>query len=248
MGVYVGDIYVPVVSEFSVDSLNKTTEVVKHISQVTPSIAEFRRNTRSAEISGKLLQLYGTVKTADQYAEDIQAMIDRASVYNCIHDCQGRTGWLAVSDGDIPDTVSIVRDYSLTGLFLPKTKYQPRYKTSPQIRSNPWGFSLGSDGCENFIALPIGASYSGGDGEIITRSSEDGIISMVKATVNNTITFDVSTGIDTGEVKVFDDMGEVSESEWLRVFYQDHTFVGKTVIQNGLYRIILDTANNYITL
>ena len=72
---------------------------------------------------------------------------------------------------------------------------------------------------------------------------------MVLATTANDIRFDVTEDdIDNGEVKIWDELGEASESDWIKVFDVDHEFTGKAVIQNSIYRVILDPATEYITV
>lgn len=251
MGLYVGDIYLPYVSEFSVDKLKKKIEVVKHLGSVPHHVAEFIPDTRNISISGTLMQASGTVKTAEQFADDLLAIIENRASYNFIYNFQGRTGWGVFEGADSPELADspLIRSFSLPGLFLPKSKYQARMHTTPAIRSNPWSHVLGTDDCDNYVAIPIGATYSGGDGSTITRTGEDGTITLVLATTANDIKFDVKEDdIDNGEVKIWDEMGEALEADWIKVFSVDHEFIGKAVIQNSLYRIICDPATEYMTL
>lgn len=251
MGLYVGDIYIPYVSEFSVDKLKKKIEVVKHLGSIPHHVAEFKSNVRTLVMGGTLMQASGTVKTAEQYADDLLAIVDRRAPYNFVHNFQGRTGWGVFEDADSAEIADspLVRTFSAPGLFLPKSKYQARMHTNPVIRSNPWSHVLGTDDCDNYVAIPIGAAYSGGDGSTISRTGEDGTITLVLATTANDIEFDVSEDdVDNGEVKIWDEMGEALEADWIKVFNVDHEFVGKAVIQNSLYRIICDPATEYMTL
>lgn len=251
MGLYIGDIYLPYVSEFSVDKLKKKIETVKHLGLVPHHVAEFKSDVRTLVIGGTLMQASGAVKTAEQYADDLLAIVDRTAPYNLVYGFQGRTGWGVFEDVDSPELANspLVRKFSLPGLFLPKAKYQTRMHTNPAIRSNPWSHVLGTDDCDNYVAIPIGATYSGGDGSTITRVGEDGTITLILATTANDIRFDVAEDdIDNGEVKIWDEMGEALEADWIKVFSADHEFVGKAVIQNSLYRIICDPATEYMTL
>lgn len=239
MGMYIGDIYVPFVSEFSVDKLKKKTEVVKHCdSRVPAHLAEFQSDLRTAKLAGTLLQT--AVKTVDQYAEDLQGAADRSAAYNFLHDFQSRTGWLSLADADIPKSAeTTIRKYSLSGMFMPKSKYQPRFHTAPQIIANDFSLVLGSNGCDCYVPLPVGATYGGGDGSTISRTTKDGTVTLVKATTNNDVLFDLDADeVDVGECKVWDDMNEASEANWVRVFSPDHEFTDEMPIaENGLIRM-----------
>lgn len=251
MGITIGDINIPFVSGFSVDKADKPIEVIKHLGNIPPHVAEFQADVLKATISGTLFQASGDVRNVDQYAEDLDTLVDRSGVYNYINDYQSRSGWLILSTGDSDKSADsvLIRKYSLSGRFMPKNKYQPRIHTAPVIRSNPWSHVLGTDDCDNYIAIPIGATYSGGDGSTISRTSEDGTITLILATTNNDILFDLAADeVDVGEVKILDNMNEALEADWVRIFNTDHVFTGKIVIQNGLYRIILDPATEYITI
>jgi len=251
MGLYFGDIFVPFVSDFVVDKVKKQTQVIKHLGQIAHHVAEFKSDVRTFESAGVLMQVKDTIKTAEQFAGDLQSMVDRSAPYNSVFDIKGRTGWVSASEMEAPLTAEMptVRYFTLKGLFLPKSKYTPRMHTVPEILSNPWSFVLGVNDCDNYVAIPIGATYSGGDGSVITRDGEDGTITLVLASTLANIKYDVSEDdIDNGEVKIWDEMGELLESDWIKVFSEDHEFTGKAVIQNGLYRVIIDTSTEYISL
>ncbi|MCK5012708.1 MAG: hypothetical protein KAS66_02725 [Candidatus Omnitrophica bacterium] len=212
MGVYVGDINIPYVSEFSVNNADKPIEIIKHLGNVVPHVAEFQTDVLNATLSGTLFQASGDLRDVDQYVEDLTALVDRWGWFNYIHNYQNRSGWLILSSGD-PTTKSadsiLLREYSISGRFMPKSKYQSRMHTAPVILSNPWSHVLGTDDCDNYVAIPIGATYSGGDGSTITRSSEDGTITLVLATTDNDIYFDLSADeAEVGECKIFDMMSE----------------------------------------
>ncbi len=199
----------------------------------------------SASVSGV------TNKDVDQYAEDLLALAQRSGAYNYIHDFQGRSGWLVLENPEISNDADspMIREYSMSGLFLPRSRYQARFHSSPQIRTNPWGLTLGADDCDNYVALPAGASYSGGDGTTTTRESEDGTITLVLATTDGDVCFDVGESeVDLGEVKVLDPSDEEDDDYWLKVHSPDLAPKEKLVLQNGLYRVILDADTEYITL
>jgi len=251
MGFYIGAVYLPYVSEFSVDNQAKTIEVVKHLGAIPPHVAEFKTDVRLLNIEGTLMQANGTVKTVEEYAEDINALIGQPAAFNSIYNIMGRTGWAVVKAAAAPKTADEgdTRKFTASGLFMPKSKYQTRMRTVPAIRANPFGFTLGVNDCDNYVAIPIGATYTGGDGSTITRAGEDGDVTLVLATALNNINFDVpKADVNNGEVKIWDEMGEALEADWVRVYNVDHEFIGKAVIQNSLYRVILNKTNGYISV
>ena len=118
----------------------------------------------------------------------------------------------------------------------------------PQILTNDFSFTPGADDCDNYIALPIGATYTGGDGSTITRSSKDGTITLVLATTLSDIKWDIGEAdVDNGECKIYDENG-VAEANWIPIFSREQEFNGKMVIENGLYRVIFGAATEYITI
>lgn len=211
MGVYIGDVSIPFVTEFSVDKISKPIEVIKHLGNVPPHVAEFQSDVLNATMTGTLFQASGDIRDVDQYAEDLTALVDRFGVYNYINDYQNRSGWLVLDSADTTKSANsiLIRKYSMSGRFMPKSKYQTRMHTAPVILTNSWSHVLGTDDCDNYVAIPIGATYSGGDGSTITRSSEDGTITLVLATTANDILYDLAADeVDVGECKVYDMMYE----------------------------------------
>jgi len=201
-------------------------------------------------MTGTLLQDSGVLQEIDDMAESLKGLIDRAASFNYLHALSSRTGWLSIGTAESPkDADSIVtRLFTLEGHFLPKSLYQTRMHSAPVILTNDFSFVLGTNDCDNYIALPIGATYLGGDGSSINRSSKDGTITLVLATTLSNIKWDIGEA-DTlnGECKVFDENG-VAEASWIPVFSKDREFGGDVVIENGLYRVIFDPATEYITI
>ena len=212
MAIYVGEIPIHYVSAFTADNGSKKSTEYQFLGHdVAPIVAEFKSSARELSMVGTLLQDSGVIKDIDDMAEDILAIKDRFKAFNYLHSFQNRTGWLSVASAESPkDANSLVtRPFSISGSFLPKSLYQPRFHSNPQIRSNDFLFSLGVDDCDNYIAIPIGATYSGGDGSTITRTSKDGDITLVLATTNSDIKWDINEADRlNGECKIFDMMSE----------------------------------------
>lgn len=251
MGVYIGDVWIPFVENFDIDDAERRVQIITHIDKSTPPhFAEFPNPIVTANLNGTLIQQTGNVKDANDYAEDVLSLLNRTASDNYINLFQGKSGWLVVGNADAPIAAEtpLSRDYSISGNFMPSTIYQMSMKTNPVIMTNPWSFTLGSDDCDNYIAVPIGATYTGGDGSTITQVGEDGTITSVLSTANNVLRIDVAEDdVDNGEVKVYDDMNG-AEATWIRVHNPKHVFTGEVVVQNSLYRIVFDNSNNEFAL
>ena len=251
MVTYIGDVPVYYISAFSPDSSTRGIASVPHLhNEVPPSLGEFNKRINTFALSGTLLQDAGVTQDIDAMAMSLVGLIGRAASFNYLDSLLSRSGWLSVGSVDSPrDAESIVtREYTIEGLFLPKSIYQPRMHSVPQILTNDFSFTLGVDDCDNYIALPIGATYTGGDGSTITRSSKDGTITLVLATTLSDIKWDIGEAdVDNGECKIYDENG-VAEANWIPIFSREQEFNGKMVIENGLYRVIFDAANEYITI
>ena len=251
LGVYIGDVWIPFVERFDIDDGERTIQIIRNIDRDTPPhFAEFDNPILTANLSGVLIQQTGNVKDANDYAEDVVALLNRTASDNYINLYQGKSGWLSIRSASAPIDAAtpLSRDYSITGNFMPSGIYQSRMKTNPVITSNPWSYTLGSDDCDNYVTVPIGATYTGGDGSTITQTGEDGTITSVLSTSSNDIRFDIAENdVDNGEVQVYDDMNG-AEATWVKVHNPKHTFTGEVVIQNSLYRIIFDNDNDQFAL
>ena len=212
MTIYIGEIPIHYVSSFDTDRSLKGIEEIHFLGiDSIPHLSEQPSNIRDFGMVGTLLQDSGVIPTIDDMAEDVLALKDRRSQFNYIHDFQNRTGWLGIKDAGSEKNASslVTRPYVMSGKFLPKALYQTRMHSNPIIRSNDFSFALGTDDCDNYIAIPIGATYLGGDGSTITRTSKDGDITLVKATVDNNIRWDIKEADRlNGECKIFDMMSE----------------------------------------
>ena len=240
---YIGPVYIPAVHNFDPDTQKKNFEQIKAVNARVPIIAEFMPDARTYKAEGTLYQENGTVKTPEQYAEDILSLVKNTSAYNSIL-FQNRKGFVTVGDASAPlesDRPNL-RTCSISGLFLPANNYQRNFHSSPVILNNDFSITLGADGADNYIALPIGATYTGGDGSTISRTGADGAQTLVLATTANDVKFDLAADeVDVGECKVWDSLvaGDATESNWIRVFDVDHEFAGDAVLENGLIRLIV---------
>ena len=212
MTIYIGEIPIYYVSSFDTDRSLKSIEEIHFLGiDAIPYLSEQASNIRDLGMTGTLLQDSGVIPTIDDMAEDLLALKHRRTQFNYIHDFQNRTGWLGIKEAVSGKNASslVTRPYAMSGKFLPKALYQTRMHSHPVIRPNDFSFALGIDDCDNYIAIPIGATYTGGDGSTITRTSEDGDITLVLATDDNDIRWDINEADRlNGECKVFDMMSE----------------------------------------
>jgi len=212
MTIYIGEIPIHYVSSFDTDRNLKSIEEIHFLGvDAIPHLSEQASNIRDFGMTGTLLQDSGIIPTIDDMAEDILALKDRGSRFNYIHNFQNRSGWLGIKEAGSDKNASslVTRPYLMSGKFLPKALYQTRMHSNPVIRPNDFSFSLGADDCDNYIAIPIGATYLGGDGSTITRTSKDGDITLVLATDDSDIKWDINEADRlNGECKIFDMMSE----------------------------------------
>ena len=230
---YIGNIYLPAVESFNLDDVARKNEAIGGLGVRGYSMAEYESDLPGAELSGYLLKKYNTTRTLNQIVEDAQSIRQRSGAYNYIYNVNGRTGWMFCNRANIPYSSGALRDFTMSGLWLDHGMYTTQQHCRPVTRANDWSI-VG----ENWVAIPIGASYSGGDGSTDTVSSEDGTMTLVLADSNN-VNFDLAAvEYDVGECRVYDGTTQVYNSE--------HVFSGNCVISNGLYKVTL--SSNTVTL
>ena len=212
MTTYIGEIPIYYISSFDTDHGLKGVEEIPFLGQdAIPYLSEQGIKIREFKMTGTLLQDTGVIPDIDDMAEDLLALRNRGAHFNYIHDFQNRSGWVGIKDANSDKNAEslVTRPYMLSGKFLPKSLYQTRMHSYPAIRPNDFSFTLGVDDCDNYIAIPIGATYLGGDGSTISRTSKDGTITLVKATSDSDITWDIGEADRlNGECKVYDMMSE----------------------------------------
>ncbi len=247
MGQFFGDLWVPFVRVFEADVAERTTKVIKHVdSSVAPYIAEFPNPVKKLNMEGTVIPVSTSDKTADDYIEDISALAERPSIDNyCVGFC-GHSGFLSVASvtPDKDANTPLSREYRARGNFLAMARYQPHLSMTPKVLVNDFSFTLGSDDVDCYVAVPINAIYTGGDGVTETFAGEDGTITLVKTTTSNDVAYDLNPSYlqDIGEVKVYDDRNEALEADWFRVYHPEHKYTGNIIITNSLYRVTISTS------
>lgn len=231
----IGDVSIPCVSSFDADAAKKDTETIYPLGTDLHFIAEFDPEPVSFEMFGVLIKVFSGTKTADEYAEDLQALASRKSVFNYVHEVQG-SGFLVVEKCDVDPRKSTQakRDFSFSGLFLPLAQYQGRIETVPKILSNSYGITL--EDCENWVQVPRSSEYQTA-GNTRELDSEYGTLVQASESVYFSPT-DEQDGI--GEVRVYDDS--------IRIYSSRHQVSGKLTVSNGLYQVILDSDAGTITV
>lgn len=103
------------------------------------------------------------------------------------------------------------------------------------VALTPNGFSVTAD---QWVAAPVGATFLPASSIVSgTRAGIDGTIPVLNTASQQAYVFS-GADYNTGECKVWDTTGSVTEADWKRVFSPDHAFASVThcVIENGLVR------------
>ena len=148
---YIGDIYIPYVSEFSI---NKTTKDSKETNFISgdADLDETAPKLKELTIAG-VAAAYGN-KTSDDYADDLEAALIRNSAYNIV-EYNNKKGYFVLTDIDIPDTVENqnAREFTGTGKFLPAARYECSYRVETDYVDSDFAIQF-----PPIIALPTGAT------------------------------------------------------------------------------------------
>lgn len=161
---YIGDIYVPTVSELSSKNAQKEDYLVKGLgSKHIHAVSGEKTDANPIEIRGLLYQATGDPKTADDYAEDLMALEERSSVFNYIN--YGDTvGFLTNIRVSVPNNYkrANIRDYNIVGKFFPYAVYQhgltyrgDRYDNGGEIYNYPRMFILPTNAYNVHLASAI---------------------------------------------------------------------------------------------
>lgn len=232
----IGDIDLPCVAVFDAAAVKRETEVISPLGTNLHTIAEFEPDPATLEMSGSLFKEFSGIKTADQYAEDLAALASRKSVWNYVHNVQGKYGFVSVESCNVDprERTKAFREFSLGGLFLPLSEYWGRVETKHVVLSNYFGITL-SD-CQSWTTLPAGSIYAT-SGSTRTVSSEYGSLVQTSGSFANFM----PAGMDgAGEVQVFDGS--------LRIHSAAHLVGEVLTVKNGLYSVAIDKSLNTISV
>jgi len=234
--VYVGDVYIPAITELSLDTQQQLVKQFKalgldHAVSISFKPPDIRKATLHASLYAE------SPKSASDFAEDVLALL-RPAGYNYIS-FGGRRGLLEVEsiDTPMPADSQLLREPTIYGSFMPDAHYLRRISSSPAILTNDFSLTLASAGVDSIIWLPSGASVvAGGDGTTYARTTKDGSITGVLAESTKYVDFEGCNEHGVGECVVWDEVDDATEANWLKVFNADHDFTGDCVIENGLIR------------
>jgi hypothetical protein len=123
---YVGDIYIPTVSELSSKNAEREDYLVRGLGtdSIIP-VAGTKTDANPIHIKGLLFKLTGTTKGADDYAEDLMALEERDSVFNFIQYLD-TIGFMTNVRVQVPKDFrsAQIREYDIKGKFFPYSVYQ----------------------------------------------------------------------------------------------------------------------------
>lgn len=223
----IGDITLPAVNLFEFNEVKKNTQHLAGLGDSGFKPAEFYPYIPSVAFGGKLLQTYGSTRTLLHRAEDLSAIAERKVGYNYINSVRGKKGYLSVSSVNPSPNNGQLWPFTGAGAWYDAAWYTLKFSCRPVQMYQELGIAAGNI----YAAVPLSASYAGGDGVTTTKASEDGTITLVRCNSTN-VSFDLA-GNDSanGEVRCYDGTTQV--------YLSSHLFAGNLVISNGLYKIVL---------
>jgi hypothetical protein len=160
---YIGDIYLPILSSIDKKSVSKITKEIAGINISDPKTISIRRNLQPVTLDG---YLYNDGEKNDaQYAEDVEALQYRSAGY-CYTKYADLDGFIEIESADAPQTSEElgVRNYSIEGKYLPATKYERVVEVETEMRENEFNIEF-----PPHVALPIGAT------NVRVKTSQDSV-------------------------------------------------------------------------
>lgn len=230
----IGNIDIPCVTVFDAGSTKRATEIIAPLGTNLHVIAEFEPDPISLEISGTLYKKNG--KSADQYAEDLETIASRKSIWNYVHNVQGKYGFVSVSAlvVDPREASKASRDFSIDGNLLPLSEYGGGVRASPVVLNNDFGITI--DDCIPWVLIPSGSLYAA-IGTVRTIGSEYGGLAQTSGHAH----FMPAGVMDCiGEVQIYD--GNT------KIYSQSHLVDGILTVKNGLYSVAIDRTQSLVTI
>lgn len=160
---YIGDIYLPILSNIDKKSVSKITKEIAGINAKEPRTVSIRRNLQPITLEGYLYN--DGEKDDEQYAEDVEALQYRSAGY-CYTQYADLDGFIEIENADAPQTSEElgVRNYSIEGKYLPATKYERVVEVETEMRENEFNIEF-----PPHVALPIGAT------NVRVKTSQDSV-------------------------------------------------------------------------
>jgi hypothetical protein len=160
---YIGDIYLPILSNIDKKSVSKITKEIAGINITDPKTVSIRRNLQPITLEGYLYN--DGEKTDEQYAEDVEALQYRSAGY-CYTQYADLDGFIEIEGADAPETSEElgVRNYSVEGKYLPASKYERIVEVETEMRDNEFNIEF-----PPHVALPVGAT------NVRVKTSQDSV-------------------------------------------------------------------------
>jgi len=160
---YIGDIYLPILSKIDKKSVSKITKEIAGINAKEPRTVSIRRNLQPITLEG---YLYNDGEKDDaQYAEDVEALQYRSAGY-CYTKYADLDGFIEIENAEAPQTSEElgVRNYSVEGKYLPASKYERVVEVETEMRENEFNIEF-----PPHVALPVGAT------NVRVKTSQDSV-------------------------------------------------------------------------
>lgn len=134
---YIGDIYIPAISELDTKDATRDSETVRGIGAKNEYIIQKRHKGYKLKISG-ILYNDGN-KHEDEYSEDLLAIQDRDTVYNFLNYVDS-IGFVQVDNIRTPKDAkrANMREYFINGKFFPNNEYIRYIPIPVDIESNEY--------------------------------------------------------------------------------------------------------------
>lgn len=225
----IGDIILPAVNAFDFNEVRKNTQHIAGLGTAGFLAAEFAPEIPNVSFSGKQLQTYNNARTVVTRLEDLTAIAERRIGYNYIHSVRGRKGFLSVSAVSPSPNNGYLWPFSGEGKWYDAAWYSLKFDCQPVQMAQSLSIAAGN----MWVAIPLNATYSGGDGVTTTKATEYGTLTLARCNTAD-VTVDL-TAVDSanGEVKCLDGTTQV--------YLSSHLFAGNLSLSNGLYKIVLST-------
>ncbi len=153
--VNIGDIYIPTVEDVNAKHGVTRDQIIDAINLENPQFFSGKKRTVGTfEMTGYLYQETGTSKTAQDYAEDLMALLERDAAYN-LFNYDSEKGFVTDIDVSIPKDVGkkTIAKYVLKGRYFPSTVYQQGLSVEGDTYTNSVGI-----GFPQYVALPNGST------------------------------------------------------------------------------------------
>jgi len=234
---YIGDIYLPILSNIDKKSVSKITKEIAGINAKEPRTVSIRRNLQPITLEG---YLYNDGEKDDaQYAEDVEALQYRSAGY-CYTKYADLDGFIEIEGADAPETSEElgVRNYSVEGKYLPASKYERVVEVETEMRDNEFNIEF-----PPHVALPVGAT------NVRVKTSQDSVKLSAPAFMAGNIPIyrpfpafypgDVTHS--TGDTPKYDTTAYKMSYNLLdaKDEYISYTFVSGVDVPLGSYRVVL---------